>query len=186
MSHMTDISGAARNPEGDERAISALVTQLRDPSGLKRQAARHELVEIGQPAVPALIGLLSDRSEQTRWEAAKALSEVPDPLAAAPLTELLRDVDSIRWLAGTALAGIGEPAFVPLLRELIAHPDSPRLREGARRVLHELRHRDMQHDTHIPTMLEALQGPAQAETVPWVARSILRDLGLIQSDTSLS
>jgi HEAT repeat protein len=181
VTHPTDGHQTARDPEADARAISAIIDQLRDPNGLKRQAARHHLVEFGPAAVPALIELLSDKSEQTRWEAAKALSELPDPRAAEPLTDLLRDVDSLRWLAGTALINIGEPALTPLLRALIAHPDSPRLREGARRVLHELR-RQMPDDSRIPRMLDALQGQAQTETVPWVARGILREMGQIPND----
>jgi HEAT repeat protein len=172
------MSGSARNPGGDERAISALIHDLHDQNGLKRQAARHQLVEIGEPAVPALIEALADKSEQVRWEAAKTLCESRDPRAAEPLTDLLRDVDSVRWLAGTALISIGEPAFVPLIHALIAHSESPRLRESARRILHELR-KVMPGNPHIPKLLDALQGPAQTETVPWVGRSILREMGLI-------
>ena len=118
MSSTIEPSGSARNPGWDERAVSALIQELRDPNGLKRQAARHELVEIGAEAVPGLIELLGDKSEQARWEAAKTLCEVSDPRAAQPLTELLRDVASNRWLAGTALIRIGEPAFVPLVRAI--------------------------------------------------------------------
>ncbi len=181
MSYTTDGPDAARSPEGDGRAISVLIDQLRDRDGLKRQAARARLVEIGPAAVPALIPLLRDPSEQVRWEAARALSELPDPRAAEPLTALMREGDSIRWLAGSALSAIGEPAFVPVVRELLAHPDSPRVRDTAARVLREIKRQHPDHP-HVSRMLDALQGQAQAETIPWVARSILKKLGLVQPD----
>lgn len=183
MSSTTDFSGPARNPAEDQRAIARLMDQLRDHNGLKRQAARLELVELGPVAVPALTDALLDPSEQLRWEAAKALTELPDARAAENLAELLRDVDSVRWLAGTALIRIGEPAFVPVVRAVLAHPDNPRVRDGARRVLNELKRQNPDHP-HIQTMLDALHGPAQAETLPWVARGILKKMGLIQPDES--
>jgi HEAT repeat protein len=181
VGYTTDETGAARSSGGDERAISALIDQMRSRDGLKRQAARTRLVEIGPAAAPALIDLLSDPSEQMRWDAAKALTELPDARAAEPLTGLLRDVDSIRWLAGTALVNIGEPSFVPVVRTLLAHPDSPRVRDSAGRILRELK-RQMPDHPHIPALLDALQGPAQPETIPWAARNVLKQMGLIQSD----
>ena len=183
MSDTTDMRDPARSPAGDERAISALIDQLRERDGLKRQAARNRLVETGPAAVPALIALLRDPSEQARWEAAKALSELPDPRAAEPLTALMREGDSLRWLAGAALSAIGEPAFVPVTRELLARPDSPRVRDAAARYLRELKRQHPEHP-YADELLNALQGPAQAETIPWVARGILKKLGLIQADGS--
>lgn len=182
MDHTTHDTGA-RGPGADERAISGLIDQLRDRDGLKRQAARHQLVDAGPVAVPALIPLLSDPVEYVRWEAAKTLTELPDPRAAEPLTGLLRDVDSIRWLAGTALANIGIASFVPVVRALLAHPDSPRVRDTSARVLRELQRQQPDHP-YIPELLDALQGPAQAETIPWVARSVLKRMGLIPPDES--
>ncbi|MCU0507745.1 MAG: HEAT repeat domain-containing protein [Anaerolineae bacterium] len=181
MSYTTDHSGAARSSGGDERGISALIDQLRDRDGLKRQSARHKLVEMGPAAVPALIPLLSDPSEQARWEAAKAFTEIPDPRAAEPLAALFRDEDGIRWLAGAALINIGEPAFVPVVRQLLDHADSPRTRDTSARVLRELKRHSPNHP-YIDAMLDALHGPAQAETIPWVARGILKQMGLIQPD----
>ena len=181
VGYANDDLGAARSSGGDERAISGLIDQLRDHDGLKRHAARTQLVEIGPAAVGALIPLLADPSEQVRWEAAKALTELPDPRAAEPLTGLLREADSIRWLAGTGLVNIGEAAFVPVVRALLAHPDSPRLRDSAGRILRELKRQQPDHP-YIAELLDALQGPAQAETIPWVARSVLKRMGLIQPD----
>jgi HEAT repeat protein len=181
VSYTTHNPGAARSSGGDERAIAALIDQLRDRDGLKRQSARHKLVEWGPAAVPALLPLLAEPSEQVRWEAAKTLTEIPDARAAEPLAALFRDEDSIRWLAGTALINIGEPAFVPVVRQLLDHADSPRTRDTSARVLRELK-RHLPNHPHIDTMLDALHGPAQAETIPWVARDILKKMGEIQPD----
>ena len=44
----------------------------------------------------------------------------------------------------------------------------------------------MPDNPHIPALLEALQGPAQTETLPWVGRKILRELGLVAFDEPAS
>jgi hypothetical protein len=67
-----------------------------------------------------------------------------------------------------------------VVRELLAHPDSPRVRDTAARVLREIKRRNPDHP-YASEMLDALHGPAQAETIPWVARGILKKMGLIQS-----
>lgn len=161
-----------------ERTISNLVDMFRVQSGRQREAARTELCEIGHPAVPALIDALNDPEDQVRWEAAKTLTQIPDPRAADALVARLSDAFSIRWLASEALIGIGEPALVPLVRGLLANPDAPRVRESAHHVLKGLK-RAHPDNPHILTLLAALVGPAQTETVPWVARGVLKELGLI-------
>lgn len=172
------VSSQPGGSAADEQAISDLVKVFKTQNGRERQAARERLCEIGQPAVPALIQALRDPQDQVRWEAAKSLTQIPDPRAAEALVETLRDSFSIRWLASEALINIGEPALVPLIRGLLANPDAPRLRESAHHVLTGLK-RAQPDNPHITAMLEALTGPAVTETVPWVARDILKQLGLI-------
>jgi len=160
------------------QAISDLVRTFNTGNGRQRQAAREQLVEMGPVAVPALIQALGDSQEQVRWEAAKALTELPDPQAADPLVARLNDSFGIRWLASEALINIGEPSFVPLVRALVATPDAPRLRDSAHHVLTKLK-RAYPTNPHISAMLNALSGQAQTETVPWVGRRILQELGHI-------
>lgn len=178
MSYPMPASSQPSDSQAAEEAISDLIKVLKKDDGRQRQAAREQLCEIGRPAVPALIKALSDPEDQVRWEAAKSLTMIPDPRAADALVQTLTDAFSIRWLASEALINIGEPALVPLLRRLIANPDMPRLREGAHHVLTGLK-RTHPDNPYIPQMLKALTGPAVTETVPWVAREILRQMGLI-------
>jgi HEAT repeat protein len=178
MSSPLPASSQQSDSQVDEEMISDLIKAFKKGDGRQRQYAREHLCEIGHPAVPALIRGLQDPEDQVRWEAAKSLTQIPDPRAAEPLVESLTDSFSIRWLASEALINIGEPALVPLLRGLIARPDMPRLREGAHHVLTGLK-RTHPDNPYISEMLKALTGQAQTETVPWVARDILRRMGLI-------
>jgi HEAT repeat protein len=73
---------------------------------LRRQEARLELVQTGEPAVSALIAALQDPSEQMRWEAAKALSEIGDPYAVPALISALGDPSfGMRWTAHQCTGG---------------------------------------------------------------------------------
>jgi HEAT repeat protein len=178
MEQPTQASSQAGNATTGEDTISDLIQVFKKNNGRERQAAREKLCEIGHPAVPALIQALNHPEDQVRWEAAKSLTMIPDPRAADALVNSLKDSFSIRWLASEALINIGEAALVPLLRGLIANPDYPRLRESAHHVLTGLK-RTHPDNPHITEMLSALSGQAQTETVPWVAREILRQMGLI-------
>jgi HEAT repeat protein len=178
VAHSTDMDATPLDARGDQEAISTLIMSFNSRDGRERQSAREKLCEIGNPAVPALIRALHSPEDQVRWEAAKSLTMIPDPRAAPALVESLKDAFSIRWLASEALINIGEPALVPLLRGLIADPGAPRLREAAHHVLAGLK-RAHPTNPHIAAMLSALSGQAQTETVPWVARDILQQLGEI-------
>ncbi len=178
MEYPSHASSQPSDARPDPQSITELVKVFKKGNGRERQAAREQLCEMGESAVPALIEALRDPEDQVRWEAAKSLTQIPDPRAAEPLVDALKDSFSIRWLAGEALISIGEPAFVPLVRGLLANPDAPRLRESAHHVLTGLK-RAHPDNPHIAAMLKALTGPAQTETVPWVARDILRQIGLI-------
>ena len=178
MGGSTDVNAMLPNAQGNQETISDLIKLFHSHDGRQRQAARERLCEIGDSAVPALLQALQSPEDQVRWEAAKALTMIPDPRAAPGLVERLKDAFSIRWLASEALINIGEAALVPLLRGLIANPDSPRLREAAHHVLTGLK-RAHPANGHIAAMLDALSGQAQTETVPWVARDILQQLGEI-------
>ena len=183
MDRSTDINGAPLGSQGDQEAVSSLIKSFSSRDGRQRQAAREKLCEIGPSAVPALIQALHHPEDQVRWEAAKSLAMLPDPRAANALVESLKDSFSIRWLASEALINIGEPALVPLIRGLMANPDSPRLREAAHHVLTGLK-RAHPTNPYITEMLQALTGQAQTETVPWVARNILQQMGLIARDSN--
>lgn len=178
VDYQTQGSSQPGDSAAGEQAISDLVAVFKKGNGRERQAARERLCEIGQPAVPALIQALGDPEDQVRWEAAKSLTQIPDPRAAEALVERLKDAFSIRWLASEALINMGEASFVPLLRGLLANPDAPRLRESAHHVLTGLKHAHPDNP-HIAAVLKALTGPAVTETVPWVARDVLRQMGLI-------
>jgi HEAT repeat protein len=160
--------------------VEALVEQLGDSNGMVRQKARLALVEIGAVAVPGLVRTLESPIEHRRWEAAKALSEIPDARATEALVRTLEDrAFGVRWLAANALIGIGEPVLAPLLRGLIDRPDSPRLRDGAAHVFRSLGSRDPAFKERVAAVLSALTSVEPASSVPWAARDVLKELGLI-------
>lgn len=182
MDRSTDFNAAPQDMQQDPEAISSLIKTFNSRDGRKRQAAREKLCEIGSPAVPSLIQALHHPEDQVRWEAAKSLTMIPDPRAADALVESLKDAFSIRWLASEALINIGEPALAPLVRALMVDSGAPRLREAAHHVLTGLK-RTHPLNPYVPRMLAALTGPAVTETVPWVARDILREMGEIPHES---
>lgn len=128
-------------------AASQLVRDLSDRDGVKRAAARAQLIEMGPSSVPDVLPLLAHKDRRTRWEAAKALSEMPDLEAGpVPLGEiaqqavpLLEDKDSgLRWLGAKLLINVGPESVRPVLRRLIAAPGSQYLQRGAHHVFRDL------------------------------------------------
>jgi HEAT repeat protein len=125
----------------NEEGVRSAIADLHDKDGLVRRRARRSLVELGDRAVSALVGQLRSPNDNVRWEAAKALGELHAPEAAPALVERLQDDNfSIRWLAAEALVGLGESAVAPILRALMRHPDSVWLRQGAHHVLRSFSH----------------------------------------------
>lgn len=105
---------------GDERAVGALISALRDEelSGVRWKAAE-ALSKIGVPAVDPLIGELRNDDDDVRWKAAIALGEIGDQRAIGPLISLLGDPDRfVRSRAAYALGLIGGPAVDPLVGAL--------------------------------------------------------------------
>lgn len=127
--------------EADPSQIDALITTLVNSEGLTRQRARHELVEIGEPAVDALIKTLDVRNNYVHWQAAKALSQIASPKSIETLVKLLQDDDmGVRWIAADGLTVVGEKSLDPLLDALIHQVGSYTLREGAHHILFDLLH----------------------------------------------
>jgi hypothetical protein len=156
-------------------SIAALVDALASADGVKRHAARVQLVEIGRPAVPALVKALEPASERDRWEAAKALGQIADPRAAPALVSALEDEEgAVRWLAATALINLGRGALVPLLQGLEGNCDLIWFRDGAHHVLGSLI-RDGVADEAIP-VLEALENIEPRVEAPVAAYHVLQDL----------
>jgi hypothetical protein len=159
-----------------ELAKEELVSLLGCKEGLRRQAERQRLVDMGKPAVPVLIELLTHKKRKVRWEAAKALGEIVDPAAAPALVRSLTDeCAEIRWLAAEGLIALGEGALVPLLEGLVEHFDELHLRQGAHHVLHDLVRRYHVNQETI-SLLETLRSLQPTVTVPFAAQRALDSL----------
>jgi HEAT repeat protein len=119
----------------------ALVMATKD--GPQRQAARENLVAMGNEATPVLLRLLEDPNPTVRWEAALALKETKDPSAAEALAEAMEDENGdVRWVAAEALAAIGTPGLRSLLKILRRDADSFELRDAAHVAISLLKDRD--------------------------------------------
>ena len=159
----------------EDREIETLVDSLADVDGVRRQAAREQLIQGGSQAVPSLVRALQSSSERARWEAAKALGEIAEPSAAPALVDALEDKKSaVRWLAATALINLGRAALVPMLRGLEGHSDSIWFRDGAHHVLRTLI-REGEADEAIP-VLEALENIEPVVEAPIAAYHALQGL----------
>lgn len=166
---------AIEAPSASKETLNQLIVQLGDRDGLRRQAAREELVAMGSPALPYLIKELRSPNERLRWEATKALGEIRDPRAAPALVQTLEDEEpAIRWLAATGLIHLGRASLRPLLQALESHSDSMWMREGTHRVLHSLI-RDGVADDAVP-VLEALEDIEPAVEVPIAAYRALHKI----------
>ena len=152
--------------------VDALALVLSDRDGRKREETRAALVAIGEPIILVLTGLITNPNHHVRWEAAKALGEINHPDAAPALVVALGDSETdIRWLGGEGLLGLGHAAIEPLLRELAEHGCDVQLRQGAHHVVRELV-RAGRH-SYLAPLLDALDGPAAADTVPPTALNAL-------------
>jgi HEAT repeat protein len=164
----------------NETNVQTFIQELDNPSWMKRQFARHSLVECGEVAAPNLIKELTNPDREVRWEVVKALGSINDRKAAQPLVEMLMDDDTgIRWAAMEALIRLNQAALAPLIQALVKHFDSPRLREGAHHILHNLQDKRMLSRTQAK-MLEALQGIEPEIEVAWAAERALEELQLVK------
>jgi sporulation protein YlmC with PRC-barrel domain len=153
--------------------IPALIAELGNTDGLKRQRARNKLTALGAPALPALISALSDSNDHIRWEAAKALGKMRASPAAETLVKSLEDENvDVRWAAAESLIRIRRKAVVPVLQMLVRNFDSIWLREGARYILRQLKKRGYLEQPEVK-VLEALDGPVPEVQAPWAAKSAL-------------
>jgi sporulation protein YlmC with PRC-barrel domain len=160
--------------QNDKHArLPALIAELGNTDGLKRQRARNKLTAIGAPALPALITALTDRNDHIRWEAAKALGKMRAVPAAESLVKSLEDKNvDVRWAAAESIIRIRRKAVAPVLEMLVSNFDSIWLREGARYILRQLKKRGYLEQPEVK-VLEALDGPVPEVQAPWAARSAL-------------
>ena len=159
----------------DPGNTEALIRALSDRDGGTRQQTRDTLVKAGAPAVPVLTTLVTNPNHHVRWEAAKALGEINDPSAAPALVVALEDEESdIRWLGAEGLLAAGRAGLEPLLQKLIVRSNSVWLRDGAHHVIRALVKRG--HDPYLAPMLDALDGPAAEDAVPFAAVQALAAL----------
>lgn len=152
------------------------IDQLSAEDGLKRQAARRTLVNIGEKAESSLIQTLFRGNRNARWGAAVALGEIGSPRAAEDLVKALEDEDiSVRWAAADALIKLDRACLEPLMLALTQHFNSVWLREGANHILHSLKRSNLLNPDEIK-VLSALKNYAPEMEVPWMAESAYKIL----------
>lgn len=162
--------------------IEELFSAFRSADGAKRQHARMQLVMLGEPVLPFLVQHLTDRNDLVRWEIAKTLEEIRNPSAAPAMVKLLTDdISGIRWLAAEGLVNLRLDGLVPLLKGLQTNFQSTFFREGAHHVLRELEHEGLLNGKTLD-ILNALEGPAPALSVPFAAVAALRTLEVDDGD----
>jgi len=97
---------------GDERAISPLITALRDAEWNVREAAQDALAQIGPPAVEPLIKAL--REYQIKTFVIQVLGKIKDERVLDPLMAQLRN-EEFKDVATKALIEVGLPAVERLM-----------------------------------------------------------------------
>ena len=123
----------------DPQVISQLVSDLHGDDGVVRQKARHQLVQIGEPAVAAIAELHDSQQHIARWECAKTLAAIASPSSIDTLVKLLEDSDKgTAWDAAMGLIAIGKPAAAPVLHAIIARAKDHDILEAAHHVMHEM------------------------------------------------
>ena len=153
--------------------VSALITDLSNKDGIKRNKARIALVEIGAPAVEPLVNALNDKSQTVRWESAKALGQIMDPRSIDALVKALQDRQfDVRWLAAEALIAIGNNSVKPLLQAVVDNPDREYVREGAHHVFHDLR--GGRYGDILKPVITSMEDPTFTLDIPLLARKALK------------
>jgi HEAT repeat protein len=134
----------------DPRAVSPLVSILRDPDRSVREAAIGALTSIGAPAVAALGTCLTDSDMSVQEAASAALTTIADSRALDHLRQALRSPNWIvRMHAAKALGRINDlgsvRSLIPLLQDKVKA-----VREEASSALAAI------GDSAIPALLESL------------------------------
>jgi len=145
----------------------------------KRLQARRSLELAGKKAVPVLIEALFKGNSVARREAAEALVTIQDASTAPALVCTLEDPNhDARWAAMRALVALDQAGLEALLLALMKDFTNVYLREGARHVLNELKHK---HRLEAPFLkvLEALKGMQPTATVPWAAEKAWEELYML-------
>lgn len=120
--------------------IKKLINLLSGEDGIARQKARHQLVEIGEPAIDYLIELQYSSNHQARWEAIKAIGQIGSDEAIPVLINSLEDSKfDVRWLAAEGLIEIGKSAIKPVVNAFLENHDSAFIKEGLHHVLKEMK-----------------------------------------------
>ena len=134
----------------DPRAISPLVSILRDPDRSVREAAVGALISIGQPSVPALGSCLTAPDSSVQEAASAVLASIADESVQGQLLQALRSHNWIvRMHAAKALGRIQDPgsvsSLIPLLQDKVKA-----VREETSSTLAAI------GDSAIPALLESL------------------------------
>ncbi|NUQ61682.1 MAG: HEAT repeat domain-containing protein [Pirellulales bacterium] len=104
---------------GDERAVRALLRDLRNGDARMAQALIPQLVSLGEAAVAPLIDALSDSDRPYRNRAVEALGKIGPPAVPALLAVVESGPKAAKLGAARALGAIGDRRAVgPLIRML--------------------------------------------------------------------
>jgi HEAT repeat protein len=104
----------------DSRAVSPLVSMLKDQDRSVREAAIGALTSIGEPSVVPLADCLTDRELSVQEAASAVLASIADGRVLDPLMAALKSHDWIvRMHAAKALGRIHDPKCVPGLIPLL-------------------------------------------------------------------
>lgn len=134
----------------DPRAVSPLVSILRDPDRSVREAAVGALTSIGQPSVSILGSCLTAHDSSVQEAASTVLASIADESVQGPLLEALHSPNwIIRMHAAKALGRIQDPgsvsSLIPLLQDKVKA-----VREEAASTLAAI------GDSAVPALLESL------------------------------
>ena len=153
--------------EGDEKAIKALISDLRSPDRAVKDKAYQALILAGSPAVPDLIALLKDKDPDMQEYAAGILGNIGDERAAGPLLKMLESPGPRRYIAAWALGKMkNKKAIGPLVKVLGEKNEA--LQKEATRALIAI------GPDSVPALIEALDSP-----VSDVRKYAVRALGII-------
>jgi HEAT repeat protein len=136
---------------GDSRAVSPLVSILKDRDRSVREAAIAALTAIGPSSVEALGGCLTDPDLSVQEAASAVLATIADDRVLDPLLRALASHDWIvRMHAAKALGRLANPLSVPRLIPLL-HDKVKAVREEAAAALAAI------GEASVPALLEAMR-----------------------------
>jgi HEAT repeat protein len=163
---------STRTDSNSTDLIKEQIAELSSKDGVKRQKARHVLVEIGKDAVKDLSGLLEHPKDTVRWEAVKALSQIKDPMTARHLVQALGDEsEGVRWVAAEGLISLHKAGLVALLQVLAEAKNTVFLKTGAHHVVKTLAE---QYDFEGKAeLIGTLENNAAHLEIPIISRKVL-------------